>query len=449
MPARRNRGPKQHKFRNKLLLNQWLVCLFGIDPLREHKQNGRTVRPFHMLAEPIRDPRLEGFTPDNLHKFYHALVDSNLFWNDTCHLSREQLLVYEENIARHTQRINEGRERSVVWKYFQWLTLVFAEVYLDRYFGDRASLRNDLNDFVQRFNRHWTEYADVPEYGEDDLNKLCLQNATGSGKTLLMHVNLLQYRHYARRAGYDKQLSRVILLTPNERLSGQHVDEFRLSGIKAEPYLVTRGNLFGVASGLAQVDVLEITKLADGEGPNTIAARSLGDQNLLLVDEGHRGMSGTEEGAWFSRRSMLCEKGFTFEYSATFEQAVSAAKRDDFENSYARSILFDYSYRWFYEDGFGKDYQILNLPESFDETQAVYLTACLLKFYQQLRIYQKQRSDYEPFNMEKPLWVFVGSTVTKAKGTKDEKTVAAGRGADYRVCRRIPGRSCRSTTAHR
>ncbi|MES9818943.1 MAG: hypothetical protein ABW155_20145 [Candidatus Thiodiazotropha sp.] len=145
MAARRNRGPKQHKFRNKLLLNQWLASLFGIDPLREHppppeprragKQSGRFVRPFHILAEPIRDPRLEGFTPDNLHNFYHALVGSNLFWNDACHLSREQLFVYEENIARHAQTINEGRERPVVWKYFQWLTLVFAEVYLDRYFG--------------------------------------------------------------------------------------------------------------------------------------------------------------------------------------------------------------------------------------------------------------------------------------------------------------------------
>ena len=122
---------------------------------------------------------------------------------------------------------------------------------------------------------------------------------------------------------------------------------------------------------------------------------------------------------------MLCEKGFTFEYSATFEQAVSAAKREDFENSYARSVLFDYSYRWFYEDGFGKDYQILNLPESFRETQAVYLTSCLLKYYQQLRIYQEHRSTYEPFNIEKPLWVFVGSTVTKAKGTNAEKAVAA------------------------
>ena len=128
MAKRKAKKQESHSFRNKLLLNQWLISLFGIDPLSEHKVNGRVVRPFHKLAEPIRDPRL-----------------------------------------------------------------------------------------------------------------------------------------------------------------------------------------------------------ADQEGPNTIATRSLGDQNLLLVDEGHRGMSGKEEGVWFTRRSDLCAKGFAFEYSATFEQAVQASGNADFE----------------------------------------------------------------------------------------------------------------------
>ena len=108
----------------------------------------------------------------------------------------------------------------------------------------------------------------------------------------------------------------------------------------------------------------------------------------------------------------------------TFEQAVQASGNAVFENSYAKTILFDYSYRWFYEDGFGKDYQILNLPKSFDETKAVYLTACLLKFYQQLDIYEDKSQVLNPFNIEKPLWVFVGSTVTGGKLKKDEQIVA-------------------------
>jgi hypothetical protein len=430
MARRKQKGPKQHAFRNKLLLNQWLISLFGIDPLVEHKVNGKVVRPFHRLAAPIRDARMEGLDADNIHKFYHNLVNSELFWDEQCALSKEQILRYEENIVRHTQAINEKRHRPVVWKYYQWLTLLFIEIYLDRFLGNREGLLNDLNAFAERFNSQWANrgepFAAIPLYNEDDLNKLCMQNATGSGKTLLMHVNLLQYRHYAAKHGKDKDLSRVILLTPNERLSEQHIAEFRESNLQAISFAQRSLPLFSMAIGLGRVDVLEITKLADQEGPNTTATRSLGHQNLLLVDEGHRGMSGKEEGVWFSRRSDLCAKGFTFEYSATFEQAVQASGNSDFENSYAKTIVFDYSYRWFYEDGFGKDYQILNMPSTFAQVQFAYLTACLLKFYQQLRIYEEKTKEFEVFNLEKPLWVFVGSTVSKAKGgTNDERIVAA------------------------
>ena len=46
---------KQLAFRNKLVLNQWLISLFGIDPLAEHKLQSKKLRPFHKLAEPIRN----------------------------------------------------------------------------------------------------------------------------------------------------------------------------------------------------------------------------------------------------------------------------------------------------------------------------------------------------------------------------------------------------------
>ncbi len=421
---------KTHDFRDKLLLNQWLMSLFGIDPLRE----GTNKRPFHFLAEHIKDPRLEGLDKDNLHHFFYYLTGSPLFSQvgvDTglTQLSREQLLVYEENIVSHTQAINVKRHRPVVWKYYQWLSLLFVEIYLDRYFGGRESLLASLNEYVNRFNNRWSEYADMGYFNEDELNKLSLQNATGSGKTLLMHINYLQYKHYSKKYGKDKDLSRVILITPNEPLSQQHIGEFSESNIAASNFSKESHSLFIHAQGISRVDVLEITKLKDKEGPSTIATRSLGDQNLLLVDEGHRGLSVKDadvvKNVWFNNRAMLCEKGFTFEYSATFDQAVSCTRHED---DYAKTVVFDYSYRWFYEDGFGKDYQILNLPKSFDETKTVYLTACLLKFYQQLDIYEDKIQVLHPFNIEKPLWVFVGSTVSKSmKSTKDspEESVAS------------------------
>src|SRR3546814_2144990 len=88
-------------------------------------------------------------------------------------------------------------------------------------------------------------------------------------------------------------------------------------------------------------------------------------------------------------RNALCDKGFSFEYSATFGQAVKGIRA--LTDTYAKSILFDYSYRYFYGDGFGKDYQILNLDEG---TQAnhldAYLVACLLAFFQQQRLFKEK-----------------------------------------------------------
>jgi len=34
---RKNNALRQMEFRNKLVLNQWLISLFGVDPLREHR----------------------------------------------------------------------------------------------------------------------------------------------------------------------------------------------------------------------------------------------------------------------------------------------------------------------------------------------------------------------------------------------------------------------------
>ena len=407
---------KQHAFRNSMVLNKWLISLFGIDPLT-------TERSFRKLTENIRDGHMEGLGADNLHNFYHNIT-SSLIWDQVSSLSKDQLLAYEQNIVRHTQAINVRRKRPVIWKYFQWLTLLFTEIYLDRYFSDKAELIKSLNAFIDRYNTQYPGYAPIDYYADDDCNKLCLQNATGSGKTLLMHVNVLQYADYAKKHGRDNELSRIILITTNEQLSSQHMTELRESGLQAQPLSGQTTPLSRMEAGLRRIDVMEITKLAEKDGVNQIAARSLGDENLLLVDEAHRGMSGSDEGVWFRHRAALCAKGFTFEYSATFEQAVAASKSRKIENSYIKNILFDYSYRWFYEDGFGKDYSILNLPKSYDKVERLYLTACLLKFYQQMRIYQDKGALLTEFNLEKPLWVFVGSTVT-GKSSKNDFVNAA------------------------
>lgn len=413
-------------FGDRLVLNQWLISLFGVDPLVEHEARGRAVRPFHRLVDRLRQTR-EGLGPDGRHHFFHELLEGDFFRMGAAAVTADELRRYEDNVVSHTAAVNERRppDRQIRWKYFQWLVLIFVEAYLDRYFSDRAKLLSDLNAFVERFNARYDAYAPVSPYAIDDLNKVCLQNATGSGKTLLLHVNLRQFRRYAERHGKWDAINFPFLLTPNARLSEQHRNELEQSGIHGEPYAkgANGGGRFG-----DHVYTLEIQKIQKEDGPETFAVRSFGDNNLLFVDEGHAGLSGKDDATWMTYRARLCEKGFSFEYSATFAQAVAGTAH---EEEYAKAVLFDYSYRWFYEDGYGKDYQIYNLPKSYDEVQFTYLTACLLKYYQQVRIYEEGGAAFRAFNVEKPLWVFVGSTVTG--GRKDRKTGSVALDGEGRV----------------
>ncbi|MFZ4628308.1 MAG: DEAD/DEAH box helicase family protein [Blastocatellia bacterium] len=397
----------QVPFAYKLVLNQWLLSLFN-------------VKSFKDLAEPLRSEALEGLDENNVHWFHHALT-AQLF--NLTQLPTELLLEYDQNIVKHTLRLNERRlthgEEPIVWKYFQYLALLFTEIYLDRYFRDPLELLRALNSQIVAYNDGKPESDLIAPLDETtdpwpQLNKLAFWMATGAGKTLLMHANILQYQYALETHGRSRELNRVVLLTPNEGLSQQHLREFRTAGIYAEMFNKDRGSLF---AGRA-VEILEVTRLRDEMGDKTVAIDAFEGNNLVLVDEGHRGASGGEDGAWMRYRNALCEKGFSFEYSATFGQAVKGKAK--LTEQYAKSTLFDYSYRYFYGDGFGKDYQILNLDQATQRDHLeLYLVAGLLSFYQQQRLYREQGLQFRGFNLEKPLWVFVGGSVTATLATRD------------------------------
>ncbi|HBO4018569.1 TPA: DEAD/DEAH box helicase family protein [Pseudomonas aeruginosa] len=407
-------------FQEALVLNQYLISLFGIDPLVTHKDGTNSVRPLEIIAKSLRGATA-GIDKNGKHHFLTALL-SHL--PPHAALTPAELERYDANLVAHTRTINARRKHKgeIAWKYFQWLTLLFVEIYLDRYFNDRQGLCVALNAFIERFNQHHLTQGretGIGAYAVEDLNKLCLQNATGSGKTLLMHVNLLQFAQHARATGQADDYSRVIVLSPNERLSEQHERELRENGFYPEP-LRQESDLISRGQNALDVPLLtEITKLADEQKVKQMAVDSFGDANLLLVDEGHRGMSGSD---WKSKRDKLAAKGFTFEYSATFKQAVKAANDRALAESYAKAVLFDYSYRYFYADGYGKDYRIFNLPKDELAHKDTYLTAALLAFYQQLRMYTEAGKRYAGYNLEKPLWVFVGASVSGRK--VDEESVS-------------------------
>jgi hypothetical protein len=380
----------------------------------------RGVAAVDRLSDILRAPEFEGWASDGGTHFVHQLIARLPKYGQGRTLSDDQLQTYDSNIIAHWKHITRKRNLlgpTLYPLYFQYLSLLLTELYLDRYFHNRTELLAALNQAVEAFNRDADKRQQLEPYNESDLNKIAFWMATGSGKTLLMHCHIRQYLHYLGKAGQRQELNRIILLTPNEGLSRQHKEEFELSGMEADFYDKDGATLF---SGRG-VDIIDIHKLRETSGEKTVAVDTFEGNNLVLVDEGHRGSGGEE---WMDKRQRLCATGFSFEYSATFGQAIKAAsgaKQKALTQTYAKCILFDYSYKFFYNDGYGKDFNILNLAEEHeDETRPLYLTACLLAFYQQCRRYADGGSALVPYLLEAPLLVFVGGSVTGQRQTQED-----------------------------
>ncbi len=364
---------------NRLDLNRFICSEFGYDDLSE-------------MLDRLRDVPA-GIGAAGASEYVQALYLNP----DRASLDRNQLEQYDANIAAHSVRLRMTDEHGRTWKPHQYLALLFTEHYLRRYFEDPVALLADLNA-VKSANPLTMSMSD---YGPDDLRTLAFQSATGSGKTLLMHVHILQYRHYLSATG--GRLNNIVLVTPNEQMSAQHERDLHESGLQARIFSSEAST-----DVFSPVEIIDLNKLAEKKGIKRVAVGDFGDDNLVLVDEGHLGASGR---VWRERRQELASGGFSFEYSATFNQVVG--RDEELRDAYGKCLLFDYPYRRFHADGYGKDYSILNLPEGAqDENSNMYLLGCLLTFYQQCRIWRNRGTRWSEFNLAKPLWVFLGKTVT-------------------------------------
>ena len=384
------------KLENRLVLLAWLNSLLG------YKCNKDLLADTKNVAEGF-----DGSGRSFLH--YHLIGRGS-----KVKIQNEDLERYDENICTHLAAINRGRAEQIMLRYFQYLAAFYTEIFLDRYFNHRLQMLADLNAFVHKRNANkvFSEPLDE-EFTESDLSKLAFWMATGSGKTLIFHLNYHQFLHYT-----PEKPDNILLITPNEGLSEQHLAELTASGIPARRFNLNSSGLF--AGGSNTVQVIEITKLVEEKrgGGVSVPVEAFEGGNLIFVDEGHKGSGGE---VWRGYREALGETGFTFEYSATFGQALSAARNDPLTVEYGKSIVFDYSYCYFYGDGYGKDFRILNLQEDSREEQTeILLLGNLLSFYEQQRVFEEQAEDLRPYNLEKPLWVFVGSTVN-AVYTRNKK----------------------------
>ena len=334
------------------------------------------------------------------------------------------LLGYDQNIVKHTLKLNERRAEPIRWKYFQWLSLLFTEVYLDRFFRDPNKLLTDLNAFVESSTPTSSNEDKIPPY-ED-------------GRPA--EDRLLECHRQRQDAADARQHPPVPALPgiawPRAGTEPDHFADAERGTVPAAPCRVPGSRVWTPTCSRRtasrcfagkSIEIIDIHKLREDMGEKTVAIDAFEGNNLVLVDEGHRGSSGKEMGRWMDARQRLCEQGFSFEYSATFGQAMKASSNKALEQEYAKCILFDYSYKYFYRDGFGKDYRILNLADDTDEDKRrLYLTACLLAFYQQQRLYRDKAAEFRPFLLESPLWVFVGGSVNAVRSENKKQSLRRG-----------------------
>jgi superfamily II DNA or RNA helicase len=377
-----------------LILNKYLLSLFGVNDIRD-------------LLNELKN-KSEGTDSDGRSYFVNALRGIK-----EIEISEDTLLIYDSNIQSYVKKISYRRE-PISLKYFQYLAVLFTEIFLDNLKNRKWEFLYDLNEFVKNYEHE--EVKDlISEFNENDLKKLAFWMATGSGKTLIAHINYYQFFHYNLFSPTN-----ILFITPNEGLSKQHFEELQKSGIPCQLYA---GSLNSGLKNENEVLVIEMTKFVEEKkgGGITLPVNVFEGRNLVFVDEGHKGRR-SEEQKWARLRDKLAENGFVFEYSATFGQILSE-KNEETLREYAKSIVFDYSYKYFYLDGYGKDFSVLNVKQakiSEQEFQESMFVANLLSFYEQILSYEENNRLAREHNLEKPLWIFVGTTVT---GKEEESDV--------------------------
>lgn len=377
-----------------LILNKYLLSLFGVSEFRD-------------LQEKLRDAQVGTDSEGRTH-FINVLASF-----EGLKVPEELLLKYDENIQSYVKKINYRRGNFNL-KYFQYLAILFTEIVLDSLKNRKVEFIRELNEFLEKYKKE-EDIDFIDQFNDYDLNKLAFWMATGSGKTLIMHINYHQFFHY-KLFNPDN----IILITPNEGLSKQHFEELQISGIPSRLYT---GSLNGALYRENSVLVIEMTKFVENKkgGGVTLPVDVFEGRNLIFVDEGHKGKK-SEDQKWAKLRNKLAQDGFVLEYSATFGQILDERNKEVLEE-YAKAILFDYSYKYFYLDGYGKDFSVLNVKQTKikeDAFQEIMFVANLLSFYEQLLAYEENLTLAKEHNIEKPLWIFVGTTVT---GKQEESDV--------------------------
>jgi hypothetical protein len=297
-------------------------------------------------------------------------------------------------LKAYNQYLETNKLNKVTLRYYQILALYFTEVYF------RNKDKNKFEEYTKNALAYWM--------------------ATGSGKTMIMHINIFQFIEHNK--GF-KDLE-LIITTPGVNLIQQHEREVT----PLVDYLNKQHR--------NKIRILIDTTSALLNKPDDFFnfPDDKKRQRLILVDEAHIGLGSNQkddEGEFLKlRRRLNIKHSLLFEYSATFHNLDSKL-----ENEYSKSIIFDYNYNLFYRDGYGKDFYFQKissdtLQNNFNDN----LDLNLKVIEEKLDVFNK--IDYslvkDLFSAttfpDRPLIAFMGNTVNNKK--EEGKTNKKGESED-------------------
>ena len=279
-------------------------------------------------------------------------------------------------------------------RYYQVLALLFTECFFaDQQQPDRLDTNSE--EEKQRMLAYWM--------------------ATGSGKTHIMHLNILQYLHHFCQK--DNARLQIFLTTPLANLIKQHEREL-------EPYVRELNKTY---SNRIELIINTTQKLLQKEDDYFHLPDDGEIYRLTLVDEAHIGLTSQQSGKFreLRRNRLNVGNSFLFEYSATFHNLAT-----ELQPEYDKATIYRYDYTRFYNDGYGKDHFFKRITE--DEVAAESnekikdnLDECLWDMEEKLQTFNRVQNDGQYDNdltVHRPLMAFMGHTVENPKEEgKDDK----------------------------
>ena len=100
-------------FHDKIVLNKYLMSLFGIDSIGTEFKSQKDGRTFSVFKE-LKYSVSEGYTEEGNTKFLEQFKQHLYLTN---HITEAMLQEYDSNIVRFTREISTNREEMIVWKY--------------------------------------------------------------------------------------------------------------------------------------------------------------------------------------------------------------------------------------------------------------------------------------------------------------------------------------------